>query len=62
VLWPLCFSPYLYRDRNQVQRFFNRIKQCLRIATLYDWFAANFLTFVKLAAIRLLLRVYESTP
>jgi transposase len=24
---PICFSPYLYRARNQVERFFNRIKQ-----------------------------------
>jgi hypothetical protein len=23
---PICFSPYLYRARNQVERFFNRIK------------------------------------
>jgi transposase len=30
---PICFSPYLYRDRNLVERFFNKIKQCRRIAT-----------------------------
>ena len=24
----LCFSPYLYRARNLVERFFNKIKQC----------------------------------
>ena len=29
---PICFSPYLYRARNLVERFFNRIKQCGRIA------------------------------
>jgi transposase len=23
---PICFSPYLYRARNLVERFFNRIK------------------------------------
>jgi transposase len=23
---PICFSPYLYRARHQVERFFNRIK------------------------------------
>ena len=23
---PICFSPYLYRARNRVERFFNRIK------------------------------------
>jgi len=58
---PICFSPYLYRDRNLVERFFNKIKQCRRIATRYDKLAANYLAFVKLACIRLWLRVYEST-
>lgn len=58
---PICFSPYLYRHRNHVERFFNRIKHCRRIATRYEKRAANFLAFVKLAAIRLWLRVYEST-
>jgi transposase len=33
---PICFSPYLYRARNRVERFFNRIKQCRRVATRYD--------------------------
>ncbi len=58
---PICFSPYLYRDRNLVERFFNKIKQCRRVATRYDKLAANYLAFVKLACIRLWLRVYEST-
>jgi transposase len=44
------------------QRFFNKIKQCWRIATRYDKLAANYLAFVKLAAIRIWLRAYESTP
>jgi len=50
---PICFSPYLYRDRNLVERFFNKIKQCRRVATHYDRLAANYLAFVKLACIRL---------
>jgi transposase len=29
----LSFSPYLYRARNLVERFFNKIKQCRRVAT-----------------------------
>jgi len=57
---PICFSPYLYRSRNQVERFFNRIKQCRRVATRYDRLAANYLAFVQLASIRLWLRFYES--
>ena len=59
---PICFSPLLYRARNRIERFFNRIKQCRRIATRYDKLAENFLAFIKLAAIRLWVRVYKSTP
>jgi transposase len=33
---PICLGPYLYRGRNLVERFFNQIKQCRRIATRYD--------------------------
>jgi transposase len=58
---PICFSPHLYRARNRVERFFNRIKQCRRVATRYDKLAANYLAFVQLASIRLWLRVNEST-
>jgi transposase len=57
---PICFSPYLYRARNLVERFFNRIKHCRRIATRYDKLAANYLAFIQLASIRLWLRVNES--
>jgi transposase len=49
---PICFNAYLYRARNLVERFFNRIKQCRRIATRYDKRAANYLAFIKLASIR----------
>ena len=58
---PICFSPYLYRARNLVERFFNRIKQCRRVATRYDKLAANYLAFIQLASIRLWLRVNEYT-
>jgi transposase len=59
---PICFSPYLYRARNLVERFFNKIKQCRRVATRYDKLAANYLAFIQLASIRLWLRANESTP
>jgi hypothetical protein len=58
----LCFSPYLYRARNLIERFFNKIKQCRRVATRYDKLAANCLAFVKLASIRIWLRANESAP
>jgi transposase len=59
---PISFSPHLYRARNLIERFFNKIKQCRRVATRYDKLAANYLAFVQLASIRLWLRVNESTP
>jgi transposase len=40
---PICFSPYLYRARNLVERFFNSIKRCRRVATRYDKLATNYL-------------------
>ena len=58
---PVNFSPYLYKDRNLVERFFNKIKHFRRIATRYDKLAANFLAMLKLACFRLWMRVYEST-
>ena len=56
--WKPCFSKTLYRERNQVERFFSKLKPLLseveghfrRIATRYD----------KLASLRLWLRAYES--
>ena len=59
---PICFRAYLYRSRNLVERFFNRIKQCRRIVTRYDKLAANYLALVELASIRLPLRAYDATP
>jgi len=44
-----------------IERFFNKIKQCRRVATRYDKPAANYLAFVKLASIRIWLRANEST-
>jgi transposase len=58
----VCFSPHLYRARNPVEQFFNKIKQCRRVATRYDKLATNYLAFIQLASIRLWLRVNESTP
>jgi transposase len=57
----ISFGPYLYRARKLVERFFNKIKQCRRVAARYDKLAANYLAFIQLASIRLWLRVNEST-
>lgn len=58
---PRCFSPHLYKARNVIERFFNKIKWFRRIATRYDKLGSHFLAMIKLAAIRLRLRFYEST-
>ena len=55
-----CFSKTLYRERNHVERFFNKIKHFRRIATRFEKHAANYLAMIKLAAIRIWLRVNES--
>ncbi len=48
--WKNCFSPYLYRRRNAIERIFCRLKDFRRIATRYDRKAANFLAAVCIAA------------
>jgi transposase len=48
--WKSCFSPYLYRQRNAIERMFGRLKDFRRIATRYDRLARNFLAAVCLAA------------
>jgi transposase len=58
---PVCFSPWLYRQRNLIERFFNKLKYFRRIATRYDKLGSTFLAMAKLAAIRLRLRHNEST-
>ena len=58
---PICFSPHLYKARNLVERFFNKIKHFRRIATRYDKLAENFMAMIKLASIRIWMRFYEST-
>jgi transposase len=59
---PYLLQPYLYRARNLIDRFFNKIKQCLRVVTRYDKLAANYLAFIKLASIRIWLLANEPTP
>ena len=51
----------IYRQRNHVERFFNKLKQFRRIATRYDKLGATFFAFVQLAAMRISLRSIEST-
>jgi transposase len=45
-----AFSPFLYRYRNLVERFFNKLKHYRAVATRYEKHAANYLALVKLAS------------
>ena len=40
---------HVYKDRNLVERFFNRLKQFRRVATRYDKLDTSFLCFILLA-------------
>ncbi len=59
-IWKGCFSPTLYKERNRVERFFNRIKHFRRVATRYEKHASNYLAMIKLACVKIWMRVYES--
>lgn len=47
-----------YKDRNRVERMFNKIKQFRRIATRYDKTAISFLGFLAIAAAKLWMPTY----
>jgi putative transposase len=53
---PIDCDKALYKERNLVERFFNKLKQFRRVATRYDKLLANYRGFVILAAITILLK------
>src|SRR5262249_25201623 len=56
----ITYSKRKYRQRNLIERCFNKLKQFRHIATRYDRTALNYLAMAKIACIRLWLRFYES--
>ncbi|MEO9341008.1 IS5 family transposase [Mesorhizobium sp. SB112] len=48
--WKNCFSPYLYQDRNTIERMFCRLKDFRRIVIRCDRLATNFLAAICIAA------------
>jgi transposase len=58
---PRLVDPDIYRQRNLIERFFNKLKHFRRIATRFDKLARNYLAAVLMAATRLWTRAYEST-
>ncbi len=51
-----AFSAFLYRYRNLVERFFNKLKHYRAVATRFEKHDANYLALVKLAAVRIWMR------
>jgi transposase len=49
------YDKHIYKERNLAERFISRIKQYRRVATRYEKTARNFLGFVHVAAIMVLL-------
>jgi transposase len=56
---PPAFSHRLYRQRNLVERFFNKLKHFRAVTTRYDKRDDNYLASVKLPSLRIWLRVNE---
>lgn len=52
---PRAYDREQYRDRNLAERFWRRVKEDRRVATRYEKTARNFLGFVLLASIMVLL-------
>ena len=50
------FDAWLYRFRNLIERFFNKLKHFRAVATRYEKHDANYLALVKLAAARIWMR------
>lgn len=47
-----------YKDRNRIERMFNKLKQFRRIATRYDKTTVSFLGFLAIAAAKLWIPTY----
>ena len=52
----ILYDKEQYKQRNKVERLFNKIKQFRRVATRYEKLTATFLGFVILALIVIMLR------
>jgi transposase len=51
-----AFSPFLYRYRNHIERFFNKLKHFRAVATRFEKHDDNYLALVKLASARIWMR------
>jgi len=53
---PIRHDKVLYRERNRIERCFNKLKHFRRLATRYDRRALHFLAFLSLAGSMLWMR------
>ena len=53
-------DPEIYRQRNLVERFFNKLKNFRKIATRYEKSSRNYRAAILMACSRLWMRFYES--
>jgi putative transposase len=45
------YNKELYKERNLIERLFNRIKNFRRVATRYDKTSSSFLSFIQIACV-----------
>ena len=50
------YDRHIYKERNVIERMFNKLKQFRRISSRYDKLATSFLSFLHLAAIAVWLK------
>ena len=53
---PAAYDVELYKQRHQVENFFEKLKRCRRVATRYDKTAGSFMAFILIACCVLNLR------
>ena len=53
---PVEYDKDLYKLREKVERFFNKLKQFRRIATRYEKLSHTFLAFIHLVAVWILIK------
>jgi transposase len=53
--YPQKYNKQAYKNRNQIERFFQRLKNFRRVATRYDKLPSSFLSFVHIAAVSIII-------
>ena len=53
---PIPHDVHVYKERNLVERYFNKLKQFRRVMTRFEKKASNFLGMVQVASIVIMLR------